>query len=333
MCINNYHNLRLNTLFSQNSKDKASDCLKYNRRELLKRAAIVGLGVAVVELFGSSEEAEAFDLFPLPSINDQKKVGKDAAKQVLDQYKLVTDSRSAEVKAVGAKLLAALPEPDKSRWDYDFHLVVGKDINAFALPGGPLFFFTGLFDNMSTEDELAAVIGHEMTHVRAQHWAKAYREDQKRSVFIGIGEIVTHTGNLGQQVIGFVNDTWSLKYSRGEESEADKGGLQDMVSAGYNPKGMTDMFNVLLKKTGNGGNSTSVYLSNHPLTTDRIKATQDQIAKLDSSIQFPPERPIGSATGTILQSAPVSNSPVSTPQPVPSPGQSSTDANKHVPDM
>jgi predicted Zn-dependent protease len=278
-----------------------SFCLsrRISRRRLLAGAAAMAVGAMAAPLVLNATAADAFSLFPLPSVDDQKKIGADAAKQVLQQYKLVNDSRTVELKAIGAKLVGALTEPDKSRWNYDFHLIDSKDVNAFALPGGPLFFFTGLYDNMTEEDELAGVVGHEMTHVRLQHWAHAYQKQQEREALLGVGLTVLHA-NSGEQTVASVYDQMTgLKYSRDEESQADHGGLQDMVAAGYNPRGMIDMFNVLLKKMGNGATLGSDFLSNHPLTTDRIKAAQDAINQFNAQQQFPPTRPIGSAAGSM----------------------------------
>ena len=278
------------------SQGVAETIARVTRRQFLSRAALSTAALAAAPMLLAPDAAHA-DLFGRPSVDDQKKAGLQAEQDVLKQYKLVNDSRTVELKAVGARLVNALQEPDRSRWNYDFHLIESKELNAFALPGGPLFFFTGLYDDFTTEDELAGVVGHEMTHVRLEHWAKAYQNQQKNDVLaMGLGALF-HNSSAAQSVIGFGDQAMGLKYSRGEEAQADHGGLEDMTAAGYNPQGMIDMFNVLLSKAGNGGGGLSGdFLSNHPLTTDRIKAAQGQIASLKQDQGgFPQQRPIGTS--------------------------------------
>ena len=266
-----------------------------SRRQFITRSALVGAGLATAPLLLGQQPAEAWSLFPMPSVSQQKQVGAQAAQQVLQQYHEINDSRARELRAVCGRLVGALNEPDRSQWDWRFHMLDSKQVNAFALPGGNLFFFTGLYNDFTTEDELAGVCGHEMTHVRLQHWAKAYQAQQERDTFLGIGLALLHAGNMAQSLAGLADQAIGLKYSRGEEAQADQGGIEDMVAAGYNPQGMVDMFNVLLKQSGNGSMLGGDFLSNHPLTTTRIRAAQAQIASFRDQRSFPPERPIGSA--------------------------------------
>jgi predicted Zn-dependent protease len=226
-------------------------------------------------------EAHAGGLFNfMPSVSDQKKAGDQAAKQVLKQYKEVHDSRSKEFQKVGERLVGGLSPEDQKTWDYRFHVIDSKDVNAFALPGGNIFMFTGLYDRVQSEDALAAVTGHEMTHVRKQHWAKAYADEQKRQLGLALLLNAAHAGSSWQTAAGLFDNIVGLKYSRGEEDQADQGGLEDMTASGYNPQGMVQMFQMLQKVAGNGGDLGGDFLSNHPLTSDRIKHTEQRIAAL-----------------------------------------------------
>src|SRR6266542_3312184 len=105
------------------------------------------------------------DMFT-PSVEDQIKLGDQAAAEVMRKYRVVNDERSRRVEEVGYRLLDALSPKERGPWDFRFHVIESKEINAFALPGGNVFVFTGLYDRFKTEDELAAVMGHELTHVR-----------------------------------------------------------------------------------------------------------------------------------------------------------------------
>ena len=264
-----------------------------SRRRFLHRAALAGAGLAAVPLLLTPQAAEAGGLFNFTtSPGDQKKVGDQAAQQVLHQYKEVHDGRSRHFNDLGQRLVAALPDSDRRTWDFRFHVLDSKEVNAFALPGGNMFMFTGLYEKVPTDDALAAVTGHEMTHVRKQHWAKANAQQQQRGLLIGLGLTLFHAGNAAQTVAGLVDSTISLKYSRGEEDQADQGGLENMVAAGYNPEGMIQLFDVLEKVSGNGGGLGGDFLSDHPLTSDRIKHAKERIAALHVDHPFPPLTPL-----------------------------------------
>ncbi len=248
-----------------------------SRRDFLRRAIVGGITVATLPLLGAEAYADPFT----PSVADQKKMGDQAAQQVLQKYHVVTDSRSGAFDRIGAKLVNALSPRDRGPWDYRFHVIDSKEINAFAVPGGNMFMFTGLMDRVQSDDELAAVTGHEMTHVRKQHWAKAVSTQTKRELGLQVLLSVTHAGGGWRQLAGLGDSLLSLKYSRGEEDEADAGGLQDMVQAGYDPHGMLDLF-ALLQSASGGGGGAPAFLSDHPLTSERIKHTQDRINRLYS---------------------------------------------------
>jgi len=247
-----------------------------DRSILSRRACIKALfcGSAALALASSANECRA-DLFT-PSVSDQKKVGLQAADQVLKKYHEINDSRARHFREIGAKLVGALNQKDRKTWDYDFHVLDSKEINAFALPGGPMFMFTGLMDRVHSDDELAAVTGHEMTHVRKQHWAHAAAKQQERSIGLGLLLGISRAGKTWQYLAGAADTVIGLRYSRGEEDEADAGGLQNMVDAGYDPHGMLDLFHTLQTASGNRGEAPA-FLSDHPLTGDRIKKTQQRI--------------------------------------------------------
>ncbi len=262
---------------------------QYNesRRLFLRRAALVGAGLAVAPLL-MPQAAEAGGLFSAASADDQKKVGDQAAQQVLQKYPEVHDARARHFDQIGQRLVRALPSSDRKTWDFKFHVLDSKEVNAFALPGGNMFMFTGLYKLLSTDDALAGVTGHEMTHVRLQHWAKANAKQQERSAGIGLLLGIFHAGRAAQTIAGLADSAIGLKFSRSEEDQADQGGLENMVAAGYNPQGMIQLFQALEKVSGNGGGLGGAFLSDHPLTSDRINHTQQRIAAMKSQRNFPP---------------------------------------------
>src|SRR5579883_1704139 len=172
---------------STNLSDNLSHGCDLGRRRFITRSMLAAAGLIVAPTLLAAGDAHAGGLFNfMPSVDQQKKLGQQASQQILHQYKEVHDSRSREFERVGRRLFSGLSAEDQKTWDYHFHVIDSKDFNAFALPGGPVFLFTGLYDKVQSEDALAAVTGHEMTHVRAQHWAKAYADEQKRQLGLSI---------------------------------------------------------------------------------------------------------------------------------------------------
>lgn len=245
-----------------------------SRRELLRGALTAGTVAALPFLL--AEEAEA-DIFR-PSVADQKKLGEQAAQQVLQKYKVVTDSRARSFERVGKKLVANMPAQDRSKWDYQFRVVESKDVNAFALPGGNMFIFTGLLDKISSTDELAGVTGHEIAHVRREHWARQYAGQQKRALGLGVLFGLTKANRSVRDIAGIGSSLLSLRYSRDDEFDADKNGLTNMVAANYDPRGMIDLFQTLQQASGGKGGGPE-FLSTHPMSRERIERVEEFIAK------------------------------------------------------
>ena len=262
----------------------------FARRRFITRAVLASAGLALAPL--TLPGAARADLIGKPSPAKQKEVGDQAAKQVLQRYHEVDDSRAREFKAIGQNLLTNLSDDDRKLWDFRFHFLESKEVNAFALPGGNVFMFSGLFAIINSEDALAAVTGHEMTHVRKQHWASAYQKQEERELGIAAILQITHAGSAVQSLSSVADQAVGTKYSRSEEDQADQGGLENMVAAGYNPQGMLDLFAALQQKAGNGAIMGGDFLSNHPLTSDRIKHAQQRIDALRPATPFPPERPL-----------------------------------------
>ncbi len=256
--------------------------LSLTRRTFCKGIVVAGAAALAAPFLEEEADADSFK----PSVDQQKKLGDQAAAQIERKYRIIHDSRSREFERVGNNLLDGLTKEGRGPWNYTFNMVDSKDINAFALPGGHVYMFTGLYDRLKTEDELAGVTGHEMTHVRKEHWAQMAAQQQKRQLGLLVLLGVTRAGRGWQQVAGTVDGLMSLKYSRKDEDEADDGGLQNMVASGYNPQGMLDLFAILQKASKGSGPS---FLRDHPLTSDRIAHTQQRIQALPTH-NFPPQR-------------------------------------------
>lgn len=233
--------------------------------------------------------------FAKPSVSQQIKLGKSAATQLRKQEKVLpeSDPRVQALRRVAHRILDTFDDP-KEPWEYSFDVIDSKEINAFALPGGPTFFYTGLMDRLKTEDELAAVLGHELTHVRKQHWAYQYRDQQNRDAIMALGALIARPNNTVMGAAGVASAlVFDLPFSRKHESEADSQGYEAMIAAGYNPQGMVDVFR-MLKETSQGG-KTPEFLSDHPADEKRIQSIQDKIDH--DGRKFPSQRPITYKTG------------------------------------
>jgi predicted Zn-dependent protease len=227
-----------------------------------------------------------------PSKADQVKLGQRAAEDIRKKEKVLpaTDWRVETLRRIASKLLRVLPASAKKEpWQYSFDVIDSKEINAFALPGGPVFFYTGLLDLLKTEDQVAGILAHELTHVRKEHWASAYADYQRRQlgltailIFLQPNDTLTNVLSIGNDLI------LGLPYSRRHETEADEMGVDLMAEAGYNPEGLADSFRTLQEKSK--GQKAPEFLSTHPDDKNRIQKIQDRAAKMHRT--FPPQTPL-----------------------------------------
>ncbi len=214
-----------------------------------------------------------------PSADQQIKLGKQAADELRRKEKVLpmSDPRVRVLRRLGQRLLNTID--DKEPWEFTFDVIDSKDVNAFALPGGSVFFYTGLFDRLKTEDELAGVLAHELTHVRHEHWAKRVAEQQKRSLLLTGLLIFGRANQATAGVASLGNDLYTMQFSRGDENNADVTGFDMMTRAGYNPRGMADVFRML----GSLGGKQPEFLSDHPSDKNRVKRIEDLSTKSGKS--------------------------------------------------
>jgi beta-barrel assembly-enhancing protease len=218
---------------------------------------------------------------PGMSREEQRKIGLQAAAEVYKQMPVLPDDsmETKYVQQLGKKLVATVP-PEYS-WPFEFHVVAQKEINAFALPGGPMFINLGTITSAASEGELAGVMGHEMAHVYMQHSAKQAGKARTTGLLAGIAGAVLGASvggavaQLGQMGIQMTAQGVLMKYSRSDETEADAVGTVILYKAGYNPQAMADFFRTL---EAQGGQSPPQFLSSHPNPGNRQQAIQKQIA-------------------------------------------------------
>src|SRR5256714_12646660 len=200
---------------------------------------------------------------------DDVRLGRQAAAEAERQFPLLRDSEvDPYVERVGQRLVAAIPsEFQHPEFHYYFKVLNASDINAFALPGGPMYVNRGMIQAARTEGEMAGVMAHEMSHVALRHGAAQATKAQKYAVGAGIAGILgTIFGGpgLGQVAQASVAVPF-LRFSREYETEADLLGARIMANAGYDPRDLANMFRTIEAQGGGGGG----FLSDHPSPKDR----------------------------------------------------------------
>ena len=226
-----------------------------NRFSLLRQVVAVWLAV-LFSLPASSARSARIPELPDPgrpgmSKEKQEQLGLKTAAEVYKQMPVLPDSSAVTqyIQHLGKKLVEVIP-PDRS-WPYEFHVVQQSDINAFALPGGPIFINVGTINAAANEAQLAGVMAHEMSHVYLQHSAKQAPKQQWASILGALGGLVGGAaGDLAQAGIQIGAGTLLMKYSRGDEAQADAVGAIIMYKAGYDPREMAQFFQSLQKNCG-----------------------------------------------------------------------------------
>jgi beta-barrel assembly-enhancing protease len=211
------------------------------------------------------------------SREDQQKLGFQAMGEVYKQMPVLPDSSpmTQYIQRLGKKLARQIPQ--QYTWPYEFHVIAQKEINAFALPGGPMFVNVGTIAAAQNEAQLAGVMAHEMSHVYMQHSAKQATSTKRTIAEIlgAAGGILggSALGNLARAGIQFGAGTMLLKYSREDEAQADSVGAIIMYKAGYNPMELANFFEILNKQ----GGGPPQFLSDHPAPGNRSAAIEKEI--------------------------------------------------------
>src|SRR6266850_1003425 len=203
---------------------------------------------------------------------DDVKLGQQAAREVEQQLPILRDREATDyVSGVGQRLVASIPsEFQHPEFHYYFKIVNASDINAFALPGGPMYVNRGMIEAAHTEGEMAGVMAHELSHVALRHGTAQATKAQKYGLFAGLAGIAgTILGGPGVgQLAAAPFQVYFLKYSREYETEADLLGARIMASAGYDPRDLANMFKTIERVSGGGGGG---FLSDHPSPANRYE--------------------------------------------------------------
>ena len=190
------------------------------------------------------------------------------------------DPQLERVRGVAQRLIPhALPwNPRAATWRWEVNLIRTNSINAFCMPGGKIAVFTGIMGQLQlTDDELAMVIGHEMAHALREHARERIAKSAATNIGANILSQVLGLGQLGQTLTGYGAQLLSLRFSRGDESEADLVGMEIAARAGYDPRAAISLW----QKMGRASkNAPPEWLSTHPSGASRIAELERNLPRV-----------------------------------------------------
>lgn len=218
---------------------------------------------------------------------DDVRLGREAANEVSRQLPLLPENSAADsyVERVGARLAEAIPPQFRhNEFRYEFSVVNARDINAFALPGGPMFVNRGMIEAANSEGEMAGVMAHELSHVALRHGTAQATKASNPGIQLGaiggaiLGAVIGgNAGSVIAQGTQFGLGTYLLKFSREYETQADILGAQILARAGYDPMDLARMFETIERQGGGGGPE---WLSSHPNPGNRQARIADEARRL-----------------------------------------------------
>src|SRR5690348_617501 len=220
------------------------------------------------------------------SVSTQQEVelGTQYSQQINAQLPIVQDPEVNRYINVLGDSIARLTARGDLPWQ--FFVVNSSEVNAFAVPGGFIYVNRGLIERARNLSELAGVLGHEIGHVVERHSIKQMQQQQGAQVGLTLGCILT--GMCGSQAaaaaINVGGTALFAKFSRDDEAQADSVGIENVIRAGISPKGIPEMFQILLDERQTNPGAVETWFGTHPTEESRISDTERQIARFDPAI-------------------------------------------------
>jgi predicted Zn-dependent protease len=217
-------------------------------------------------------------------------IGRSVAAKILGQYQPAKHNQIHAYIAQLGEYLAGFSDRPETWSGYHFQLIRSNEINAFAAPGGFIMITTGLYKSLKTEEQLAAVLAHEISHVTLQHGLGAIQTSNLTQAFTLIGQTALQESGKGQELANLnqltgvfstsiddiINELVVSGYSRDQELNADAEALKILYLAGYNPSGLTEFLETLHSRSGTSGHAG--FYDTHPPAGDRLNAARKEIA-------------------------------------------------------
>jgi predicted Zn-dependent protease len=226
-----------------------------------------------------------------PAEDEEVRISREFRREAKKHFKFVTNPEVERyIDRLGRRILSVSgPLP----YDYRFFVVEESQLNAFAVPGGSIYFYSGLIERAKSTSEIAGVLGHEIIHIKGRHMARSSGPDAI-SVLSLIGMILLARTGAGAQAAGAVGQaisaTRQIAYSRQLELEADTLGARYMASAGFDPNGALGFLKTLDEERALNPVDIPAYLMTHPVTSERVANMQQVIRSLGNpafSVEVP----------------------------------------------
>lgn len=241
---------------------RSAVCRRFAAAALLLLAATGCESARNISLFSTQQEVE---------------LGTEMSTKIESEMKLLNDPAVVNyVKEVGGKVSAQAARQDV---EYVFKVIDDPEqVNAFAVPGGNIYIFTGLLTRMSDEAELAAVLAHETAHIDERHSMEALTRQVGYEIVVGA--VLGDQAAAWEKILsGVAGNLAFLKFSRSDERQADQIGLELMVKAGYDPQGMVDLLQMFETLAQSQPSAIEIWLSSHPASSERVALVKQQIAR------------------------------------------------------
>ena len=218
------------------------------------------------------------------STQQEVEMGQSEVQQINQQLPIVSDPESNRYINLLGDSIARLTSRGDLPWQ--FFIVNSPEINAFAVPGGYIYVNRGLIEHATKMDQLAGVLGHEIGHVVMRHTVKQMGQMNAANIGVGLACVLTSVCNsqVGQTAIQVGGSAVFAKFSRDDEKQADDVGFDNVVRAHISPKGMVEMFQILLDMRQSSPGLVDNWFADHPTEESRIADIQSKINALNPAI-------------------------------------------------
>lgn len=215
--------------------------------------------------------------FNVVSLQEEWELGAKLERDLDGQLRIIHDREAeAYINSIGQQIVA---RTEMSKLPWKFHLVADLQVNAFNIPGGHVYFYSGLIQESEDLSQLIGVMAHEISHGVARHGTEQLTKQYGIAVVASL--VLGRNPAVYQQILANIVATGTMmKFSRDAEREADRLGVHYMYEAGYDPEGMPAMFGNLLEIRQRKPSTLEQFFSSHPLTEERISSTRAEISRL-----------------------------------------------------
>ena len=217
----------------------------------------------------------------LVSVEEEIAIGRQANAEARRQIPQLRHQPTVTyVAAVGRRLARVAPGP---KYPYTFAVADYREINAFALPGGPVWIDRGVLQAATNESQVAGVLAHEIAHVARRHAADQLTKTMVANWGLGLlGAVLGNSGGASAAQIAarFMANGVFLKFTRDDERDADRVGLQILRRAGWDGRGMVELFQILQRESARNPGAVEVFFSTHPAPGDRIRELQTEVSRV-----------------------------------------------------